>query len=337
MRKIGTLTTETDAIRFGDYLFVKGIENNVEDGEGGAFEVWVHDDEQLAEGRRHLDAFLANPGAAEFSTGKDAERIRREQERADARKKSRVITRERLGYERNFVGFASVPMVLAVLSLIATMFAGELGLLPGSTPMTTPEEIAKAERLFEHREWLTMTRLIGPRVDDAEKIMEGIGSPERLGRLFVDRSLPEVRRGEVWRLITPIFIHFGILHLVFNLMWLRDLGGFFQDRFGVRFLVLFIFITGAVSNYGQLLWSGPMFGGLSGVNYALFGYLWMRGKHDRFAAWALNPQLVQMMMVWFVACAMGLVPNVANFAHGVGLVAGMAWGFISGKLSRGVR
>lgn len=337
MRKIGTLTTEMDAMRFGDFLFVKGIENDVENGEGGAFEVWVHDDGQLAEARRYLDAFLSNPGAAEFSTAKDAERIRREQARADAKKKSRVITRERLGYERNFTGFATVSVVLAVLSVIATFFAGELGIFPDSSSAATPEKIAEAERQFERREMLTMTKFIQPKAADAAQIIEASGDPIRFGRFFADRSLPEVRHGEIWRLITPIFIHFGILHLVFNLMWLRDLGGFFQDRFGVRQLVLFVFITGAVSNYGQLLWSGPMFGGLSGVNYALFGYLWMRGKHDRFAAWSLNPQIVQTMMAWFAVCAVGLIPNVANFAHGVGLVAGMAWGFACGKLSRGVR
>lgn len=334
MRKIGNLNKEDDAIRFGDFLFVKGIGNDVEDGDGGTFEVWVHDDEQLALARRHLDAFLANPRASEFTAATEAGRIRSEQARADAQRKSRVITRERLGYERNFAGFAWLPMVLAVLSLLATLFAGTLGLLPESSSSSSPEHEAEAERHQRRREMLMMTKF-RPQIESVEQFTEAMKNPERYLRRSADISLPEVRRGEVWRLISPIFVHFGILHLVFNLMWLRELGGFFQNRFGPGYMALFVFLTGVLSNYGQLLWSGPMFGGMSGVNYALFGFLWMRGKHDRFASWSLNPMTIQTMMVWFVVCFVGLIPNVANFAHGIGLAAGMAWGFISGKLSRG--
>ena len=339
MRKIGILKTEGEAQRFGSFLFVKGIENDVEVGEAGVFEIWVHDDEQLALARRYLATFLADPGASEFAAEGEADRLRREQERADARRKSRVITRERLDYERSFAGFASIPLVLAALCLLATVFAGTLGIFPDNGATPTPESEQTKETQMRHWEFLMITKFRPPKLDTISQVVEFTGKARdgaRVGSLFGDTSLPEVRHGEVWRLITPIFVHFGLLHLVFNLMWLRNLGGFFQNRFGFTHLAAFVFISGALSNYGQLLWSGPMFGGMSGVNYALFGFLWMRGRFDRFAAWSLNPSLIQTMMLWFGACLIGIIPNVANFSHGVGLVVGMAWGILSGKLSRGV-
>ena len=340
MRKIGTMPGEEEAHRFGDFLYVKGIENEVEHAEGEGFEIWVHDDAQLDAARAHLDRFLENPAAAEFSADSEAEKKRKQEALEDKKRKSRIINTERLGYERNFSATAWLPILLAVLCLAATIVAGSLDFLPKSLE---PEGLQKQERA----EWritvfskLMITELRPPKLEDLvprgiEEIQALTISPRDILRLSADPTLPEVRRGEVWRLITPIFVHFGLLHIVFNLMWLRDLGGFTHSRFGWAYLAAFVFVSGALSNYAQLLWNGPVFGGMSGVNYALFGFLWMRSKHDRFLAWTLPPSVVQGMLIWFVVCAIGLIPNVANMAHGAGLVIGTAWGFISGKLSKG--
>ncbi|MEK0448913.1 MAG: Rhomboid protease GlpG [Verrucomicrobiota bacterium] len=340
MRKIGTMPGEEEAYRFGDFLYVKGIDNDVEHAEGEGFEIWVHDDAQLDAARAHLDSFLENPAAPEFSADSEAEKKRKQEALEDKKRKSRIINTERLGYERNFSAFAWLPMLLAVLSLAITIVAGSLEFLP---ERMQPEGLEKEERT----EWRTTVfsklmitefrppRFDGLKPDSLEDIQALAANPREILRRSADSTLPEVRSGEVWRLITPIFIHSGILHLVFNMMWLRDLGGFVHNRFGWLYLAVLVFISGALSNYAQLLWSGPLFGGMSGVNYAIFGFLWMRGKHDRFLAWTMDNTIVQMMLIWFFVCAVGLIPNVANMAHGAGLVIGMAWGFISGKLSRG--
>ena len=61
---------------------------------------------------------------------------------------------------------------------------------------------------------------------------------------------------------------------------------------------------------------------MSGVVYGLFGYIWIKGKFDPRSGLGLPQQTVFMMLGWFVACVF-IIPNVANWAHGIGLVAGM--------------
>jgi GlpG protein len=139
--------------------------------------------------------------------------------------------------------------------------------------------------------------------------------------------LPEVRRGEVWRLVTPILLHFGILHLLFNLWVLWDLGQVLEQRQGPGRLILLTIVIGIVSNVGQYIAAGPRFGGFSGVIYGLLGYVWMMGRYCPSAGMGLHPQTVVMMLVWFVICLSNALPMpVANWVHGIGLVMGVAWG-----------
>lgn len=147
------------------------------------------------------------------------------------------------------------------------------------------------------------------------------------------KTFPEIRHGQIWRIITPIFLHATILHILFNMLWMRDLGSMVEARKGAGFLAAFVLIVAAVSNTAQYVLHGPNFVGISGVVYGLFGYVWMKSKFDPASGMFLHPSTVTMMLIWFAICFTGILP-IANTIHTVGLVIGVIWGYITSPSHR---
>jgi GlpG protein len=144
----------------------------------------------------------------------------------------------------------------------------------------------------------------------------------------------DVRAGQLWRLVTPIFLHADFMHLLFNMWWLLDFGTALEHRMGSWQLLGLVLLSAALSNAAQLQWgSGPLFGGMSGVVYALFGYLWIRGKRDPGFGAALRPQLAGFFLIWWALGVVGvldtLVGPIANYCHSGGLAVGAGWGYLA--------
>lgn len=139
-------------------------------------------------------------------------------------------------------------------------------------------------------------------------------------------SLPEIASGEAWRLISPIFLHYSPLHILFNMWMLYDLGTVVERKLGTWRYLLLILAIAIPSNFGQYFATGPGFGGMSGVVYGLFGYAWVRGRLEPTSGLYLRNDVAVWMIGWFVLCAVGAISNVANWAHGVGLAAGALLG-----------
>jgi len=290
MRRIGTLPDEARARRFGDYLLVHCIENQVESDEDGTWAVWVYSEDEVEDAKVRFERFRSDPTAAEFDGAeRKAQSIRAERDREEARSRSRTIDVRTTWGTRGISVAGPVTGACIVLSIAATL-------------VTTLDPNLLA--------YLRISNYVQP--------------------LFL-----EVRRGEVWRLLTPIFVHYGPLHILFNLFWLLRFGGMIEYHRGSRMLAVMILITGVASVAAEYVAHpeiGAGVGGMSGVIYGLFGYIWMRSKYDSASGLALHPSTVTIMLVWYVVCWLGLLP-IANIAHTAGLVIGVAWGFLaSGRL-----
>lgn len=138
-----------------------------------------------------------------------------------------------------------------------------------------------------------------------------------------------LQHGEVWRLFSPGFIHFSVMHITFNVLMLWLLGGQLEIQKGsVAFLLLAMFVL-AISNVAQLFETSYLFGGLSGVVYGLVGYCWL-WKH--YEPEIFFPDiLMKFSLAWLV---LGYTPltewlgwgRMANAAHLYGLISGLVWG-----------
>jgi GlpG protein len=163
-----------------------------------------------------------------------------------------------------------------------------------------------------------------------EDDIEGFPSAQSTPRV---QMFDKVRHGQVWRLFTPMLLHFGPTHLLFNMWMLYSIGGLLERRCGMLFFASIILISAALSSVAQYAWSGPGFGGMSGVLYAIFGYVWIRGRSDPSLGFRMSSQTVAIMLGWLVLCMTGALGPIANAAHLAGLVVGAVWASIPLALS----
>src|SRR5262249_47365173 len=132
-------------------------------------------------------------------------------------------------------------------------------------------------------------------------------------------GLKEIRRGEVWRLLTPIFVHFGALPLAFNAYLLFELAGLVELRRGPLWLASLVVAIGVVANVGQFAHAhNPHFGGMSGVVFGLVGYVWVKSRYNAEGGMYLRPRTLSVAALEILYSMAGGVGAFANVAPAVG-------------------
>ncbi len=147
--------------------------------------------------------------------------------------------------------------------------------------------------------------------------------------LLPQRLDTQIAGGQLWRWLTPIFLHFSLMHLVFNLLWTWELGRRIELMHRRSVIVVLVLFMGVVSNIGQFLMTGPMFGGLSGVIFGMMAYTWLWDRLCPQRRFGMPPVLMTFMVIWLVLGVSGALEQfgfgaIANTAHLVGLLCGLA-------------
>lgn len=306
MRQLGTLPDAPSARTLADYLLNLSIETRLEESAGG-WVVWVCDEDRVPQAREEYQNFLKTPADDRYrQAARAADHRRADEVRAAA------AARRRPRRRRPELTSRRLTILLIAASVIVTLMFH-----------SRQDQPFVAKYLF----------IVAP------VLMPG-------GNLGFPHGAPEVDLTEPWRLITPIFIHLSAWHLLFNMLWLIMMGGQIEARSGPGRLALLVVLFAVVSNLCQYFFSTvalegarivvkesrPLFGGMSGVVYGLFGYVWMKAVYESSSGLFVSPGNIFLMMAWLILCMTGALDkaiggSIANTAHLAGLVLGILLGY----------
>ena len=144
-------------------------------------------------------------------------------------------------------------------------------------------------------------------------------------------SYPIFTHGRWWTILSAAWLHGGLLHILFNLLWVRQLGPATAELYGASRMVI-IYTVSAVSGFFMSSWAGALFGsipilggaeftvGASASIFGLLGALVYSGR--RGASGALGGQALSYALILFL---FGIaMPGIDNWAHLGGFAGGYA-------------
>lgn len=311
MREIGNLSSEELANRFVSYLKTLSIPASA-DAEQGAWIIWVQNDDDREKSKLELDQFRESPDAAQYVNAvAEAKKL----QQAQAREQKAVLKRQ-IDIRKRWSGvwWASHPATQILTAIcIVIVIAGTDWQARQTGWMGLPATCNAEDSVIRNAMFIQPPMVLA---------MEG-----QEVALFPRASLAEtLKTGQVWRLVTPVFLHFGVLHIVFNMMWLRQLGRAVEFAKGTRRFLLLFLILAVSSNLVQYWWNGPAFGGMSGVVFGLIGYVWMKGRTQPQDGLGLMPDQIVYSFLWLFLCMGGMMGPIANGAHLGGFIVGILIG-----------
>lgn len=295
MRQAGSIDNQADAQRFAAYLVTQGIMAHAEE-DGDEWAIWVRDENHIDQAKEALGDFRADRENSIYAnverkaeTIVAEERQRREQAAKNVQKMGGQWSRG------SSVAPKRAPLVFAMIGASVL----------GSLWTNMANDVEKAD-YFRFRALAA-----------ADEGFVGAAA-------FAD-----IAGGQVWRLVTPIFVHGGALHLLFNMYWLYRFGAQLENVKGTAFLAVLVVFVAVLSNCAQAYLRHPNFFGMSGVGCGLFGYIWITMMYDPKPRVFIErtTTIIFLLFLFFCLTPFGF-QNVANIAHFVGLGAGAVAAYV---------
>lgn len=320
MRLIGVIDDAKQAQQLSAFLLTEGIENRVDLTDDNKSEVWVKDEDQFKAALKAFGDHQSNPTDAKYSAAvEEAIKLAKQQQRK-ARSINRNIVKVRHSNTQTTGPIVKTIIGLSIVVAILTNFGASKSLDQGANRAL--QFVAVEKPLSSD-----LTELHGDRSDD------------------LNVRLASLKRGEFWRLVTPIFIHYGFMHIAINGLMFFQFGRLIEGRYGSMWMAILILVCAVLSNFAQGVVPGDIggspaeyytsgmlitkFGGLSGVVFGMFGFILIKQMTDPASGFHLPQSTIILLLGWMLFCMTPIASEVfklhiANWAHGIGFIVGCA-------------
>jgi GlpG protein len=318
---------------------------------GEQWEIWVLDEDQLPLARELAATFNDNPDDAQFDTVlNEANKIELEKDKLQRARKKEANKLERQ-QQRHSVR-PTKSLTRSIIILCSLLFGASLVFQSGDDGNFIHESlgVVRANSVNESygERIRLLQRLDGGSVGEAQKNVDKI-----LNSSYNSLLLEDIKRGQLWRMVTPIFLHApgaslsSFLHIFFNMYWLFALGLGMERHFGTGNFALLVLFTGVISIllpaisptggiFGLTALKGAPVVGFSGVIYGIIGFGWIKMKMQPHLGIIIPPFVFIFMMIWLgiglVSPEGGFFGAISHLAHAAGLLAGVAFGYVHTQL-----
>ncbi len=306
MRHLTTILGKSKTESFIAYLLTLDIHTHVEPNLAqDEWDIWIRDEDRLEIAKQEYSQFLASPEDAKYRQAIDQAKTIIKEKRLKSSERQKNIRSVTSRVNPSLFGGSLPPLTLTLIILCVVLGLVSEFSQPGA------------------KNWL--------------------GNFVKKQLMFVDLSLyiktgdaaASLKNGELWRILTPAFLHGSPIHLLFNMLSLASLGRLTERLEGIGRYALIILLIAVGSHLFQGLmptkWFGsPNFVGISGVIFGLLGYMGTKTTLRPDLGFQLPVQVYIMTALILVLGFSGGTKDfqLANLAHIGGLVVGIAIGFV---------